>query len=88
MKADTLKLERAMVSMSVVRKRVDPWVLGALALGTFTFLAMPHTLYIITALIVVGLVAAFVFLLLSPTILAFQYLRYRRGSRAPSIEEG
>ncbi|MFQ5907501.1 MAG: hypothetical protein ACE5JE_01540 [Thermoplasmata archaeon] len=77
-----------MVSMSLVRKRVDPWVLGALALGAFSFLAMPYTLYVMTALVVVGLVAAMVFLLLSPAILAFQYLRYRRGSRAPSMEEG
>ncbi len=81
------KLERAMGSLSLLRRRVDPWVVGALALGTFASLAMPYTLYVMTVLFVFGLVAAAVFLLLSPAILSFQYFRYRWGSRLPSLEE-
>ncbi|MFQ6012087.1 MAG: hypothetical protein ACE5LS_00360 [Thermoplasmata archaeon] len=76
-----------MVSVSLLRKGVDPWVLGALALGSLTFLAMPYSLYVMTALVVFGFASALVFLFLSPAILAFQYLRYRRGSRAPALEE-
>jgi hypothetical protein len=76
-----------MGSLSLLRLWVDPWVVGALALGTFASLAMPYTLYIMTVLFVFGLVAAAVFLLLSPAILSFQYLRYRRGSRLPLLEE-
>ncbi|MFQ5553261.1 MAG: hypothetical protein ACE5EW_06045 [Thermoplasmata archaeon] len=77
-----------MVSTTPLRKRVDPWVLGALALGTFTFLAMPYTLYVMAVLFVYGLAAALVFLFLSPAILTFQYMRYRRRSRLPSLDEG
>ena len=74
--------------MSLVRRRVDPWVLGALGLGTLAFLAMPYTLYVMTALVVFGFAGALVFLFLSPAILAVQYLRYRRGSRALSLRGG
>ncbi len=77
-----------MVSMNLLRRRTDPWAVGALALGTFTFLAMPYTLYVLTAVVVFGLAAGLVFLFLSPAILAFQYLRYRRGSSLRSPEEG
>ncbi|MCJ2530972.1 MAG: hypothetical protein LN413_01455 [Candidatus Thermoplasmatota archaeon] len=61
--------------------------MGAFTLGTFASLAMPYTLYVMTVLFVFGLLAAAVFLLLSPAILAFQYLRHRRGSRLPLLEE-
>ncbi|MFQ5919082.1 MAG: hypothetical protein ACE5I4_03420 [Thermoplasmata archaeon] len=81
-------MERAMVSMSFLRRRVDPWAVGALALGTVTFLAMPYTLYVLTAVVVLGLAAGLVFLFLSPALLAFQYLRYRRGSPLLSPKEG
>ncbi len=88
MEADTLKIERTMVSTSLVHRRTDPWAVGALALGTFTFLAMPYTLYILTAVVVFGVAAGLIFLFLSPAVLAFQYLRYRRGSRLRSPEQG
>ena len=74
--------------MSLLRRRTDPWALGALVLGTITFLAMPYTLYVLTAVVVFGVAAGLVFLFLSPAIFAFQYLRYRRGSRLLSPEEG
>ncbi len=77
-----------MVSVSLLKRRTDPWAVAARALGTFTFLAMPYTLYVLTAVVVFGFAAGLVFLFLSPGILAFQYLRYRRGSRLRSPEEG
>lgn len=74
--------------MNLVVRRTDPWAVAALALGTFTFLAMPYTLYVLTAIVVFGIAAGLVFLFLSPAILAFQYIRYRRGARRRSPEEG
>lgn len=67
--------------------RIDPWALGALALGTLSFLALPYSLYLFGVVFVAAFVAAFVFLLLSPAILAAQYLRYRRTLRTPVRED-
>jgi hypothetical protein len=59
-----------------------PWNLLALALGTLLFLSMPYSLYLYTVIAVLGFVAAILFLMLSPFILAYQYVRYKRGSHS------
>lgn len=69
-------------------RRVDPWALAALGLGTLSFLALPYSLYVMAVVTVLGVAAALVFLLLSPLILTVQYLRYRRAARLDRWEEG
>lgn len=65
-------------------RRIDPWALAALGLGTVSFLSMPYSLYLFTVLAVGAWTVALLFLLASPLILTVQYLRYRRGSALPA----
>lgn len=62
-----------------MRPRPIPWNLIAVVLGTSLFLAMPYSLYVYTVAAVLGFMGALLFLMLSPIILAYQYVRYKRG---------
>jgi hypothetical protein len=85
---DTFKEESPSGGDGKLMPRPVPWNLIALTLGTVLFLSMPYSLYLYTVVAVSGFIFAGIFLLLSPFILAYQYVRYKRGMKPfPPKEE-